>query len=204
FAIHFYSLIYAKLMEEDDPKRAKLYKERARIFAKDFVYWFSEDGSALPYGRSLTYRFSQVAFFSAYVFAEVEPKDNGWIKGVIFRHLRYWFKQPIFNGDKTLSVGYLYPNLFMSENYNSPGSPYWALKSMAILALPDQHPFWQVEEQPLPVLESKHINQTIEKTIIRDLDSQHVVLFPSGDTHTNAHTHTAAKYEKFAYSNHFG
>lgn len=204
FAIHFYSLIYAKFMETEDPKRAKVYKERAKLFAKDFVYWFSENGQALPYGRSLTYRFSQVAFFAAYVFAEVEPEANGWIKGIILRHFRYWFKQPIFNGDQTLTVGYLYPNLFMSENYNSPCSPYWALKSMLILALPDQHSFWQVEEQMLPTLELSHVNQTIEKTIIRDSESQHVVLFPSGYKHTNAHTHTAAKYEKFAYSSHFG
>lgn len=31
-------------------------------FAKQFIYWFDEEGEAIPFGRSLTYRFSQVSF----------------------------------------------------------------------------------------------------------------------------------------------
>ena len=40
----------------------------------------------------------------------------------------------------------------MCEDYNAPGSPYWALKTYLMLALPESHPFWQAEEQPLPSL----------------------------------------------------
>ena len=61
-AIHFYSLIYA--MFEDDEYAVK-FRGRAELFAKDFIYWFADDGAALPYGRSLTYRFAQAAFWSA-------------------------------------------------------------------------------------------------------------------------------------------
>lgn len=202
FGIHFYSLIYAVAMEKEDPDRCKQYKERARIFSKKFVYWFSEDGQAVPYGRSMTYRFSQVAFFTAYIFADVESKDLGWMKGVILRHLRYWMKQPIFYGDGTLSVGYTYPNLHMSENYNSSGSPYWALKSFLILTFPEDHPFWQVEEQELPTLDSLKTDKKTEQTIIRD--GKHVLLFPNGYKHFDYHNHTHSKYEKFVYSSHFG
>lgn len=62
FAIHYYALLYAKLMEQEDPERSRVFKERARLFAVDFIGWFAPDGSALPYGRSLTYRFAQSAF----------------------------------------------------------------------------------------------------------------------------------------------
>lgn len=31
-------------------------------FVKQFIYWFDEEGEAIPFGRSLTYRFSQVSF----------------------------------------------------------------------------------------------------------------------------------------------
>ena len=34
FALHFYSLIYAKVCEKSDPERSALYKERAAEFAK--------------------------------------------------------------------------------------------------------------------------------------------------------------------------
>ena len=204
FAIHYYSLIYAKVMEKEDPKRSKLYKERASLFAKDFIYWFDKDGSALPYGRSLTYRFAQSAFWSALVFAEVEAFSLGVIKGIILRNLRWWFKQPIFNADGTLTIGYAYPNLIMAENYNSPQSPYWAFKTFLILSLEDKHPFWSVKEEALPELNKISIQQKPHLVITRNEKNGNLLAFNSGHLSTNDHTHTTAKYEKFVYSNTFG
>ncbi|WP_088104844.1 DUF2264 domain-containing protein [Halalkalibacter urbisdiaboli] len=204
FAIHYYCLFYAKLMEDDDPVRSHLYKKRASVFAQDFIYWFAKDGSALPYGRSLTYRFSQAAFWSAVVFAEVEPFPPGVIKGLLLNHVRWWFKQPIFNADGTLSIGYAYPNLIMAENYNAPGSPYWGLKTFLIVALKEEHPFWQAEEQPLPPLKEMSVQHAPHLVICRQEETGHILAFNSGHKGTNDHTHTSAKYEKFVYSNYFG
>ncbi|MGN8647489.1 DUF2264 domain-containing protein [Gracilibacillus sp. HCP3S3_G5_1] len=202
FALHYYGLFYAAVMEEDDPERSKIYKERATLFARDFLYWFSDDGRALPYGRSLTYRFAQCSFWSAYVYAGLNDIPFGTSKGIILSHLRYWSKQDIFLPDSTLSIGYEYPNLLMAENYNAPGSPYWAFKTFLILALPEDHPFWQVEEQPLPTLSETKLLAKAQFLMKRN--NEHVVAFTPGYKHTNAHTHTTAKYEKFAYSNYFG
>ncbi|MFE5319462.1 DUF2264 domain-containing protein [Paenibacillus sp. NPDC056579] len=204
FAIHFYGLLYAKLMEEEDPERSRLYKQRAEQFAHSFIHWFDEDGAALPYGRSLTYRFSQAAFWGALVYAGVEPFPMGVMKGIMLRHLRWWFRQPIFHPDGTLSIGYAYPNLVMAENYNSPGSPYWALKSFLPLALPEDHPFWTAEELPMPRLAPQSVQQKPHLVICRDAAASHIVAFNAGHLSTNEHTHTSAKYEKFAYSTRFG
>lgn len=204
FAIHYYGLLYAEWMGEEDPERAARYKERAVAFAKQFIYWFAEDGSALPYGRSLTYRFSQAAFWSALVYAGVEAFPYGVMKGIILRHLRWWFEQPIFAPDGTLSIGYAYPNLVMAENYNAPGSPYWAFKTFLPLALAEDHPFWQAEELPLPALEEQSVQQAPHMIVRRQEENGHIVAFNSGHPSTNDHTHTSAKYEKFAYSNRFG
>ncbi|MFA9558892.1 DUF2264 domain-containing protein [Evansella sp. AB-rgal1] len=204
FAFHFYSLIYAKVMKEKDPERAERYKERAAIFAKDFLYWFGEDGSALPFGRSLSYRFSQGAFWSALAFADVEVMDWGVVKGLVLRHLRWWMKQPIFTKDGLLTIGYGYPNLLMSENYNGPGSPYWALKSFLVLALLEDHPIWESEEKPLPKLESLSVQKHPRMVICRSEDQQHVVSLTSGQFLKSIHGQNDAKYGKFAYSNKFG
>ncbi|MEJ2148677.1 MAG: DUF2264 domain-containing protein, partial [Chloroflexota bacterium] len=59
FAMHYYGLIYAQLAGSDDPDRARRFRDRAKVFAQDFIHWFAADGSALPFGRSLTYRFAQ-------------------------------------------------------------------------------------------------------------------------------------------------
>ena len=52
-------------MEKEDPEHTALFKERAKTFSESFIYWFDDEGKALPFGRSLTYRFAQAAFFSA-------------------------------------------------------------------------------------------------------------------------------------------
>ncbi|PLS05595.1 DUF2264 domain-containing protein [Neobacillus cucumis] len=204
FAIHFYSLLYAALMRKEDPIRAQRYISRADAYAEDFIYWFAGDGSALPYGRSLTYRFAQSAFWSALVYAGAAPFPLGVMKGLILRNLRWWFSQPIFDSNGLLTIGYSYPNLIMAENYNSPGSPYWALKTFLPLALPENHPFWQEEEMPLPVLKKKVVQPSPRFILCRQDEKDHIVVFNAGYQHTNDHSHTAAKYEKFVYSNVFG
>ncbi|MDQ0229870.1 DUF2264 domain-containing protein [Metabacillus malikii] len=204
FAIHFYSLIYAKYMEREDPLRAKRYKQRAEQFAQEFIYWFASDGSAIPYGRSLTYRFAQSAFWSAAVFAGISPFSLGVMKGIILRNLRYWFRQPIFNEQGILTVGYHYQNLIMAENYNSSGSPYWALKTFLPLALATDDPFWLAEEEPLPPLKNNKIQNQPHMVLCRNKSNNHILAFNTGHPTTNEHTHTSAKYEKFVYSNVFG
>lgn len=199
FAIYFYSLIYAKHMEKEDPLFCGEIKNRARRFANDFIYWFSPDGSAVPHGRSMTYRFAQCAFWSAYAYARVDGFEMGVVKGIILRNLRSWFSRPIFDKAGLLTIGYGYPSLIMTEGYNAPGSPYWALKSFLVLALDKEHPFWTCDELPLPELDNVH---PIPKAhMIAARDNCHTVLFNAGYPYTNCHTHCGAKYEKFAYSN---
>lgn len=145
FAIHYYSLLYADRMREEDPARCQRFRERAMIFTKQFIYWFDTDGDAVPFGRSLTYRFAQIVFFSACLLTGLEPLPVPVMKGLIVRHLQAWLKRPIFDRDVILTIGYSYPNLTMAERYNAFGSPYWGMKAFAFLALPRDHAFWQAD-----------------------------------------------------------
>lgn len=198
FAIHFYSLIYAKVMEKDDPKNSQKFKKRAELFAKDFIYWFDESGSALAFGRSLTYRFAQCCFWSACVYSEVKPFSIGIIKGIISRNIEQWLSKPIFDNANILTIGYSYPNLNMSECYNAFGSPYWALKSFLILALDKEHEFFKVKPQPLPKLDRLHIIPEANMVIQRV--NGYAVALTSGQWAEFNPVHTAEKYSKFAYS----
>ena len=64
---------------------------------RDYLYWFEDGGRAVPFGRSLTYRFGQCAFFSALAFAGVEALPWGVVKSRVLGNLRDWFAQPIFS-----------------------------------------------------------------------------------------------------------
>lgn len=202
FAIHFYSLIFAKYMEDVYPEYAKLFKRRAALFAEDFIYWFAEDGEALPYGRSLTYRFAQAAFWSACILADVYPFPVGVIKGIIERHIKNWYESDIFDNAGILSVGYRYPNLIMAEHYNAPGSPYWGLKIFALLALPDDHEFWSSEPLPLPALEELHPIKAADMLISRV--NGEATAYVAGTHKEFACGQIIPKYLKFAYSTEFG
>ncbi|WP_296240995.1 DUF2264 domain-containing protein [uncultured Enterobacter sp.] len=201
-AFHFYGLIYATL--SGDEARADVLRERSRLFAEDFIYWSAADGASVPFGRSLTYRFAMVAFWSAVAFSGLEVFTPGIVKGIILRHLRWWQQQPITDRDGILTLGFAYPNLAMCEDYNSPGSPYWALKTWLILALPETHPFWLADEQPLPSLAEKRVIPHAQQILIHAEKSQHVTLLVAGQLELNNYVNTDAKYTKFAYSSRFG
>lgn len=203
-AFHFYGLIYATLNAQDDPVRAATLRERAGLFAKDFIYLSAADGASVPFGRSLTYRFAMVAFWSGVAFAGLDVFSPGVVKGLILRHLRWWLEQPIFDRDGILTLGFAYPNLAMCEDYNSPGSPYWALKVFLIMALPADSDFWQAQELPLPELAPVHAIVPAQQILRHHENSQHVVMLTSGQLELNNYVNTEAKYTKFAYSTRFG
>ena len=198
FAIHFYSLIYAKFMEKEDPENSRIFKQRAEEFAKSFVYWFADDGSSLAFGRSLTYRFAQCSFFSACVFAGVSPFPLGVMKGIIARNIEWWLSHPIFDNAGILTIGYAYPNLNMAEQYNAYGSPYWALKAFLFLALDENHEFFLVDSLPLPKMEKTLPIPEAYMTMQRH--NGYSVALTSGQWVQWNLSHTAEKYSKFAYS----
>ena len=202
FVMVTYGMVYSMFMEKEDPKRCRRYLERAIAFGKDYIYWFSEDGSSFAFGRSMTYRFAQVAYFSVCALCGVEVFPLPVLKGIIARHLVYWLNLPIFDNAGIMTIGYAYPNLQMSESYNAPGSPYWALKAFLFLALPKEHPFWKAEIAPLPKLDKKkylkHANMIIQR------GNGNVVALIPGRTFADGHSHTIEKYAKFAYSSKYG
>ena len=202
-AFHFYGLLYATL-SPDDAERAATLRERSRLFARDFIYMSAADGSSVPFGRSLTYRFAMIAFWSAVAFSGVDEFSPGVVKGLILRHLRWWQQQPIFDRDGILTLGFAYPNLAMCEDYNSPGSPYWALKVFLILALPADHDFWLAEELPLPPLAKVRVIPQAAQILQHDRHSRHVTMLTSGQLELNNYVNTEAKYTRFAYSSRFG
>lgn len=202
FAIHFYSLIYAKFIEGTNPDRSNKLKLRAYEFAKSYIHLFTANGEAIPYGRSLTYRFAQISFWSALLWADCSPFSVGVIKGIINRNLRYWLNSPIFDDSGVLTIGYRFPNLLMSDDYNAPGSPYWAMKAFLFLALPEEHEFFKASEEPLPQMEEIFVMPA--PAMIVTNDGNDAVLYPHGVFFDYDCCLMAEKYSKFAYSAKFG
>lgn len=211
FAIQYLQLLYSKLAGSSDPSRAEEYRSRARSYALDFAHYFAPDGHAIPFGRSLTYRWATAAFWGALAFADVEPPAPlswGAVKGLLLRNLRWWARHPhIFQSNGMLNIGYTYPNYYIAENYNSSGSPYWSMLAFAPLALPATHPFWTSAEEPHPFLTPgllpavKPLKHPLHIMVHK---GGHTFLLSSGQKCHYPLKATQAKYGHFAYSSAFG
>lgn len=203
WGFHFYSLLYAAVMAQRDPERCARIRQRAALIAPRFACWFDREGRGLPYGRSLTYRFCQSSFWAAMIFAGVrcDTMTAGQMKHILLNNLRFWLKMPIFDRGGALTVGYGYPNLCAAEGYNAQGSPYWAMKTFWILALPEEHPFWQTEEEAYMPPE-RFTDSQVRLLLTRDPANRQVVAYTAGN-HAWEHMHEDEKYEKFAYSTQF-
>ena len=202
WAIQYYGLLYSRFAADSDPQRAALYRSRAQLFAQQFIYWFDSNGAALPFGRSLTYRFAQNCFWSACIWAGLEPLPLQVMKGIIVRNFSWWLEQNIFDRDGILTIGYCYPQMYMAENYNAPGSPYWSMKSFLLLALPEDHPFWTAEAAPMPALDAlkpmPFANMLVQRRMGR------ATAYPAGVNQVPGHGQFPEKYAKFAYDTRFG
>ena len=201
FAFHFYGLIYTKLAPADMARNDR-FRERAIAFARQFRNWFAEDGAGLAFGRSMTYRFAQCSFWGALAFAELEALPWGEIRGIWARNMRWWAERDYFDRDGVMSIGYCYPTLHISEHYNSPGSPYWAMKAFLPLALADDHPFWaspEIEGRPVEGIKASSV-----PGMLAFGETNNNVILSSGNELRRPFRCAQEKYCKFAYSTHFG
>lgn len=94
----------------------------------------------------------------------------------------------------------------MSEEYNAPGSPYWAMKTFRLLALPDDHPFWSAEAAPLPAAYTAPglTLQPAAHLLLQRRPNGGVNLYAPAEVEKNDHGQFAEKYGKFCYSTRFG
>lgn len=202
FAMHYYGLVYAKSRPQDTA-RCEKFRERARRFALHFQHWFADTGASVPYGRSLTYRHAVCALWGALAVTDEEVLPWGVMKGLYLRNLRWWVTQPITRSkDGLLTIGYAYPNPFMSERYNSTGSPWWAMKAFAPLQLPSTHPFWTAEELPMPCRSPVAAMPVVGMVFYHQ--PGHTVMLTAGPETGQSMRATPEKYKKFAYSSRYG
>ncbi|KRM07136.1 hypothetical protein FC89_GL000452 [Liquorilactobacillus ghanensis DSM 18630] len=205
FAYQFFTILTVGLAHTDN-EQSRLLKERAKAFVPSYANWFAADGAALPYGRSLDYRFAQSAFWAACAYAHISLPEGytlGDIKHLLLNNLRWWFKQNIFQSDGLIPIGYAYPNMNFAEGYNGPASAYWALKTFIFFALPDDDLFWTTKESDDFKFVSLKKQSEPRMLIAHSQNGLEVQSFTAGQ-HSHEHAHGEDKYEKYVYSTTFG
>lgn len=173
--------------------------DRASMFARDYRYWFDAAGRALPFGRSLTYRFSQAAFWSAAALMGNRVAPSAEIKDVLLRHLSWW--HDCMDADCLSTIGYRYPGAPVREDYSSPGASFWALRAFIVLALPDDDPFWRVKPRS-PRLDGLRVER--EPAVLIQTGKRHTCMFSAKQYCAAGVIARHSKYGKLCYSTAFG
>jgi hypothetical protein len=94
--------------------------------------------------------------------------------------------------------------MFMCEDYNSPQSPYWCLKTLVAIALPDNDEFWTSKELPYEGLSpSVALVPTPQQIVCNHPGGNHHFMLSPSQFVAWPMKATQAKYCKFAYSSTF-
>lgn len=213
---HVYPLLWSYLAKDTqfyDEERAATYKKRTVEFFDYYSHMFDADGSVPAFGRSLSYRFAQSAYFAAATFADCDI-DYGMARNILVKNISYFMDNMIMPEDNVLPPGYMYDSAALVENYTSSGGAYWCAKTFLITALADDHPFWTAEEKPLPIEEGSYlINSPVDgiNMVIDGNSHSGVTLFNNTSKYYNEKdgycgrfNDMASYYSKFLYNSRSG
>jgi hypothetical protein len=150
YAFHFYGLMWARLHGENDPARATRWRDWAKLFVRDYQYFFAASGEHSAFGRSITYRFNCLNVFGLALAEGATELAPGMLRRLCTRNLDFFLSRPIYQEQGCLSAGFTDRFDKIIETYSCAASPYWAAKGFSPLLLPPSHAFWNDPEQPLP------------------------------------------------------
>lgn len=155
WALHTYPTLWARMSGADElaaPRRDRDVADLDR-FLLDAVRLVGADGSPLVQGRSLIYRFAAAAPFWVGALAGVPSTPPGILRRAAAQVVRHFVDHDAFDDDGLLTLGWHHAWPQLAQAYSGPGSPYWAVKGLLGLSLPDDHPVWTRPEEPLPIEE---------------------------------------------------
>ena len=200
YAFNFYGLWWARLHGAQNPARAQRWRDYARAFTRDYEHFFAASGEHPAFGRSITYRFNAVATFGLTILEHCTDLPLGRLRRLCTRNLEFFLRQPIYQEQGCLALGWLDRFDASAEIYSDAGSPYWAAKGFSPLLIPPTHPFWTVPEEPLAREGGDHARVIAPAGIVVRSTQGAVELINAGSQVSNTNLRYGAwKWSKTAY-----
>lgn len=181
--------------------------EASRRFLTSYAYLVGRDGGPVPWGRSLSYRFAELAALGWASWNGTNPLPPGEARRIASGVLRYFWEHGAQAPDGLLQVGFRDTNAAVAEFYNGPGTSYWAAQGLIALMIPATDPFWTAPELPMPADTGAHtLVVPGAELVARTLPDGEARLYPVAQPFSRAHDHwqRGVKYEQHAYSSALG
>ncbi|HWA26535.1 MAG TPA: DUF2264 domain-containing protein [Lacunisphaera sp.] len=182
-------------------------EDSTRRFLSGYANLVGRDGGPIPWGRSLSYRFAELAALGWASWNGMNPLPPGEARRIASGVLRYFWEHGAQDPDGLLQVGFRDTNAAVAEFYNGPGTSYWAAQGLIALMIPATDPFWTAPEEPMPADTDAHtIVIAGAQLVARTLPDGEARLYPVGQPFSRAHDHwqRGVKYQQHAYSSALG
>ncbi len=178
-----------------------------RSYLQTYPYTIGRDGGPVPWGRSLSYRFAELAALGWASWNGTNPLPPGEARRVASGVLRYFWEHGAQAPDGLLQVGFRDTNAAVAEFYMGPGTAYWAAQGLIALMIPSTDPFWTATELPMPADGGQHAIVIAGADMVARVRADgEARLYPVAQPFSRAHDHwqRGVKYEQHAYSSTLG
>ncbi|MEV6394152.1 DUF2264 domain-containing protein [Streptomyces sp. NPDC051907] len=203
WALHFYPVLHAHLAA--DQGLLDRYGPRLHRHLDDATRLFGADGSPMPYGRSLTYRFAAAAAPWLGALTGHTPLAPGATRRLVSGTLRHFLDRGARDERGLLSLGWHGPYEPVLQSYSGPGSPYWAAKGFLGLLIPPGHPVWTDREEPLPAETADAVTLVgPPHMLVQSTAADGVVRLHNHGSNHAVYDEDARYYSRFAYSTRTG
>ena len=204
FASHF--LYWNAMVGARFPDWAKHFADRLKPFLETAPLFFGANGSHVLYGRSLIYRWGVLTPLVLAHSQKLWPHDEGMLHRIVRGNLEFHTKHGALDPEKgslreTYTPG---GTVDIHESYIDGGHPYWGMQAFGMWLIPRADPFWSASSGTLPV-ERADFSRPIGAPgmfLTGHKASGQVKLLQARSTRTDFHYRD--KYNKLAYSSHFG
>lgn len=204
--------LYNQAVYRLDPAWRDRFGDRIRQattgFLETYPYLIGRDGGPVPWGRSLSYRFAELAALGWASWNGLNPLAPGEARRVASGVLRYFWEHGAQDADGLLQVGFRGTNAAVAEFYNGPGTSYWAAQGLIALLIPADDPFWTAPEEPMPADHGRPAARVIRGAgmVAHVRADGEARLYPVRQPFSRAHQHwqRGVKYQQHAYSSALG
>ncbi len=128
------------------PEIALKFKNNFNDLKTNYPYLFSENGTMIMYGRSISYRIGAIIPFPLMGFNSSEAVNYGWMRRISSGVIKQFFTHQEFMKDNVPTLGFYGAFEPAVQNYSCRGSVYWMGKAFLGLLIPDENLFWKATE----------------------------------------------------------
>jgi hypothetical protein len=146
---HLYLQLIYYFDETWRKKYGTVIEEITESYLKNLPLLFDQNGYPIPMGRSLGYRFVNVAPIPWMVANGLWSLDLGLAKGIYNRSLKLFRDNKCIEENGLLAPGFFSENKELKETYMDYGAQYFASHGFSSLIIPEDHSYWNSTEKDI-------------------------------------------------------